>query len=253
MASALIGTSGWAYASWKGRFYPAGLPSGQQLGFYAKEFPTTEVNYSFYHLPRPETYAKWAAQAPKGFVFSVKASRLITHNRRLLHVEEAWQAFLRNALTLGPCLGPVLFQFPESFQCDLRRLNDFLDLVRHDAAGGTDIRLVFEFRHTSWFVPEIYALLRRRQAALCIADSPRYPRHHVLTCDFVYFRFHGKQQLFASSYSREELEREARYIQEYLQQGVEVYAYFNNDAKGYAVDNARLLTTLTGSADALGR
>lgn len=236
MPRLLIGTSGWTYPSWRGRFYPEDLPSRRYLEFYAREFPTAEVNYSFYHLPKPETYAKWAAQVPEGFLFSVKASRLITHTKRLQDVEEPWETFVRNARSLGPHLGPILLQFPASFRCDLDRLEAFLR-----AAGSPDLRLVFEFRHESWLVEEVYRLLSRHHAAVCIADSPGYPRRDVLTAEFAYLRFHGRTELFASRYSAAELAEEARKIRRYLRDGLDVFVYFNNDAEGHAIGNARTL------------
>lgn len=239
MARILIGTSGWTYPSWRGVFYPEDLPSRRYLEFYAREFPTTEVNYSFYHLPKPETYAKWAAQVPGDFVFSVKASRLITHTKRLKEVEEPWETFVGNARSLGPHLGPILLQFPPSFRCDRNRLATFLK-----TAGSSQVPLVFEFRHESWFVEEVYRLLKRHNAALCIADSPNYPRRDVVTADFVYLRFHGRTQLFASRYSDAELAEEAKAITRYRKAGLDVYVYFNNDALGHAVANGRTLQRL---------
>lgn len=242
MARILIGTSGWTYPSWRGTFYPEDLPSRRYLEFYATAFPTVEVNYSFYHLPRPETYAKWAAQVPEEFLFSVKASRLITHTKRLKEVEELWEMFVHNARVLGPRLGPILLQFPPSFRCELARLAAFLK-----AARESGMRLAFEFRHESWFAEEIYRLLRRHNAALCIADSPSYPRRDVVTADFAYFRFHGRTDLFASCYSRAELQAEAKTIQQYQRDGLNVFVYFNNDALAHAADNARTLVDVLGS------
>lgn len=244
MAGVWIGTSGWSYSSWRGTFYPDDLPSRRYLEFYAKEFPTTEVNYSFYHLPRPQTYASWAGQVPPGFVFAVKASRLITHTKRLLQVDEAWRAFVQSALTLGSHLGPILLQFPPGFRKDQDRLVEFLKEAQGANSDQAWLRLVFEFRHESWFTDEIYRLLRRHGAALCIADSPDCPRKDLLTTDFTYVRFHGRTQLFASSYSKAELIKEARKIKRYVRDGVEVFVYFNNDARGYAINNARTLRTL---------
>jgi uncharacterized protein YecE (DUF72 family) len=236
MAQILIGTSGWTYSSWRGTFYPEDLPSRRYLEFYARKFSTAEVNYSFYHLPKPETYAKWAAQVPDDFLFSVKASRLITHTKRLKDVEEPWETFVHNARSLGPHLGPILLQFPLSFRCERARLAAFLKTT-----GSSGIKLVFEFRHETWFTEEIYRLLRQYAAALCIADSPRYPRRDVLTTGFAYFRFHGRSQLFASRYSEAELETEARCIKRYVRDGVDVFVYFNNDAQGHALENAETL------------
>lgn len=250
MARVLIGTSGWTYPSWRGRFYPDELPSRRYLEFYAHRFPTTEVNYSFYHLPRPETYAKWAAQVPQSFVFAVKASRLITHTKRLLEVEVPWRTFVGNARSLGTRLGPILLQFPASFRCEPERLAEFLRMTRRESADHPGLRLVFEFRHESWFIDKTYRLLRRYGAALCIADSPGYPRRDVLTTDFVYLRFHGRTELFASCYSAAELEEEARNIERYLNGGVDVFVYFNNDAQGHAVDNAGTLRGLLDRSQA---
>lgn len=244
MARVLIGTSGWTYPSWKGAFYPEELPSRQYLEFYAKEFATTEVNYSFYHLPRPSTYEKWAAQVPDDFLFALKASRFITHIKRLIDVEEAWQTFVQNAHSLGPHLGPILFQFPPSFRCEPARLAAFLRIAQAPAPKSNPLKLVVEFRHESWFAEDIYHLLKRHNVALCIADSPRYPREEVITTDFTYFRFHGRTQLFASKYSDTELAEEARKIKRYLRDGLDVFAYFNNDAEGHAVENARTLRKL---------
>ncbi|WP_447974299.1 DUF72 domain-containing protein [Nitrospira sp. Kam-Ns4a] len=244
MARAFVGTSGWNYPGWRGTFYPEDLPSRRYLAFYAGEFGTTEVNYSFYHLPKPQTYANWAAQVPEGFVFAVKASRLVTHIKRLKGVEEPWGKFVEHARALGERLGPILLQFPPSWAKDEMRLAAFLALAQEAAQGKTGLRLVFEFRHESWFVEPVYRLLRRHGAALCIADSPRYPRRDVMTADFAYFRFHGRTKLFASRYTEAELAAEARAMRRFLKNGLDVYAYFNNDAEGHAVANARALKAL---------
>ena len=246
MARVFIGTSGWAYPDWRKTFYPAGLPGSRYLEFYAREFPTAEVNYSFYRLPKPETYAKWAGQVSGDFLFSVKASRLITHTRRLDGAGEAWQAFVGNARMLGARLGPILLQFPASFRCDRNRLAAFLETAQDAAPDDRPLRLVFEFRHESWFTPETFRLLKRFNAALCIADSPSYPRRDLLTADFAYLRFHGRTRLFASSYSRDELAAEARAIRRYQREGADVFVYFNNTDRGHAIANARTLTGLVG-------
>jgi uncharacterized protein YecE (DUF72 family) len=246
MARLFIGTSGWTYSSWKGTFYPEDLPSRDYLAFYSREFESTEVNYSFYHLPRPSTYEKWAAQVPDEFIFALKASRFITHVKRLVDVKEAWARFVQNAQVLASRLGPVLLQFPPSFRSDRRTLAAFLRGAQRSAPKSYPLRLVFEFRHESWFSGLTYALLRRCNAALCIADSPRYPRRDVLTADFVYLRFHGRTNLFASKYTDAELAEEAMQITRYLRDGLDVYVYFNNDALGHAVENARTLKRLVG-------
>jgi uncharacterized protein YecE (DUF72 family) len=237
-----IGTSGWNYGDWRGRFYPPDLPSKQYLGWYARHFRTVEVNYSFYHLPRPSTYENWAAQVPDGFVFAVKASRLITHIRRLEGAGEEWRKFLDNAAALGAKLGPILLQFPPSFKANADALGAFL------SATPKPPHLAFEFRHASWFDPEILDTLRRHHAALVIADSERYPQAPAVpTAPFMYLRFHGPAELFASSYSDGQLSAWSRRIQAWLAQGLSVYAYFNNDFHGHALANARTLECLVGA------
>jgi uncharacterized protein YecE (DUF72 family) len=242
----LIGTSGWTYASWKGTFYPEDLPSKRYLEFYAREFPTTEVNYSFYHLPKPQTYANWAKQVPSAFVFAVKASRLMTHTKRLRGVEDAWRTFVQHARALGPHLGPILLQFPPNMRGDERRLADFLQQAQAVVPDGPGLRLVFEFRHETWFTDATYRLLQQHGAALCIADSPAYPRRDIRTTAFVYFRYHGRSELFASDYSEGELRAQAEKIKRFVSEGADVYVYFNNDVRGFAVANARMLKALLG-------
>jgi uncharacterized protein YecE (DUF72 family) len=241
----LIGTSGWTYASWKGSFYPEHCPRRQRfLEYYAQEFLTTEVNSSFYHLPRVATYEQWAAQVPADFVFALKVSRLITHHKRLVEVEEPWRAFVGRARVLGRRLGPLLLQFPPSFQHDRPRLARFLAAADRQPGPDPPLRLVFEFRHESWFREDIYDLLRRHGAAVCVADSPRYPRREVRTAAFAYLRFHGRTQMFASSYTDAELAQEAQLLKRDVRAGLDVFVYFNNDACGHAVANARKLRWL---------
>lgn len=174
----------------------------------------------------------------------MKASRLITHAKRLLSVEEVWHRFVDHALTLGSNLGPILLQFPPGFRRETARLADFLQMAQAGSDDRVKLRLVCEFRHESWFTDEIYQLLQHHKTALCIADSPTFPRQDVITADFTYIRFHGRSALFASNYSEAELTPEAEMMQKHLRQGLDVYAYFNNDLRGHAVDNARLLRAL---------
>ena len=241
MARILIGTSGWAYGSWKRCFYPPGLPDKQRLSFYARRFTTTEVNYSYYHVPSEQTYRRWASQVPSDFVFAVKANRMITHVGRLQGVEAEWQAFVPGVRQLGPAIGPILVQLPPSFQINTSRLAAFLDMAGERSSG---VRLAFEFRHASWFTAETYRLLTRYQAALCIADGLRHPRRNVLTTDFAYFRFHGRLPRAAPCYREEELREEADLIERFGGEGIERYVYFNNDADGHAPANAGRLSEL---------
>jgi uncharacterized protein YecE (DUF72 family) len=241
MAHLYIGTSGWVYRSWKGPFYPDTLPSRRYLAHYAQEFETTEINSSFYHLPRASTFTNWAEQVPEDFIFAVKASRFLTHIKRLLDPEEPWQRFIESAVNLGSRLGPILLQFPPSFKIQASRLETFFNVAQAVKPRPTPLKLVCEFRHESWFHPDIYRLLNRYHVAWCIADGAKYPRKDLVTTDFAYIRYHGRSKMFASNYSKAVLLKEARLIKQHLRDGLDVFVYFNNDAQANAVRNARLL------------
>ena len=244
-----IGTSGWAYEDWLGRFYPENLPSEKRLGYFSRFFKTAEINYSFYHLPRQTTYYKWFQETPSDFIFSVKVSRFITHIKRLREVDSSWSLFLKNALALKNKLGPFLFQFPASFKKDKKRiekLEDFLKLLRKSRNREKKIllRFAFEFRDKSWFEDETYGLLQKYGAGWVIADSSRYPRANITTSDFAYFRFHGPTSLFSSKYSRRQLSEEASLIVKYLRKKMDVFCYFNNDFQAFAIENAKELVEI---------
>jgi uncharacterized protein YecE (DUF72 family) len=246
MAGFFIGTSGWNYKHWDGLFYPADLAKRRWLDFYSQHFNTAEVNYSFYRLPSPSTYEKWLTQVPEDFLFSLKCSRLITHAKRLNTLGDLWQNFLRNAVVLGDQLGPILCQFPDNFQADAARLNDFLSSARSAVEHNLHLRLATEFRHESWFTPAVYRVLEKHNVALVIASSSVYPHKKRITADFAYCRYHGPGALFGSRYSEKQIETEARMIEKFLEDRLDAYAYFNNDGHAYAVKNAlqlqRLLT-----------
>ena len=240
-----VGTSGWTYDDWRGIFYPEKLKPKDYFDFYARQFCTTEINSSFYHLPKLETFANWCAKAPEGFRFAVKASRLITHVRRLRDVREQWETFLKHAAGLGEKRGPVLLQLPPSFKRTDELLAGFLELSGELGAG----EVAFEFRDPSWFHPDVLEIALRHRAALVIADSERYPQAPgVPTAGFVYLRFHGPGQMFSSLYTKEDLEPWAKRIVKWLAGGRDVYAYFNNDFEGHALTNARELRKLVGAA-----
>ncbi|MDI6602833.1 MAG: DUF72 domain-containing protein [Patescibacteria group bacterium] len=243
-----IGTSGWIYSHWEGIFYPEDLPGKDKLKYFSKHFKTAEINYSFYHLPRPSTYQNWYSQTPEDFLFAVKASRFITHIKRLKGVREAWKTFLENALYLKEKLGPILFQFPPSFKAaeeNIKRLNQFLILLKtYRGQTSVNLRFACEFRHISWCDKKIYNLLKKYNVAWVIADSPSYPKAEVVTADFVYIRMHGSKVLFSSKYTKEELSPLAQKIKKWLKQNLNVYVYFNNDAMGYAIENAKTLLKL---------
>jgi len=232
-----VGTSGWNYGDWKGKFYPEGLSAREWLNFYAQRFSTVEVNYSFYHLPRPSTYENWAKAVPDDFIFGLKASRVVTHIKRLRGVKEELSKFLENSKVLGSKLGPLLFQFPPSFRANPTLLKEFLKLKT------TNQRWAFEFRHSSWFVKEIYKILETQNVALVMADSPRHPLVKEITADFTYLRFHGAEEMFSSKYSKSELTAWAKEIRKWLRQ-LDVYAYFNNDIRAAAVENSKMLAEI---------
>jgi len=253
MAKLYIGTSGWVYSHWTGVFYPENLSSKDKLKYFSQYFKTAEINYSFYHLPRPTTYQNWYNQTPKDFVFAVKASRFITHIKRLFGIKKAWQQFIENALSLKEKLGLILFQFPSSFKAtdeNINRLEKFLKLICADSLAiraDSRLRFALELRHKSWCDEKIYKLLKKHNASWVIADSPYYPKAEVITADFVYIRMHGSKVLFASKYTDKELKELAQKIKKWLKQNLDVYCYFNNDFYGYAIENAKTLLGLVNS------
>jgi uncharacterized protein YecE (DUF72 family) len=233
--SVLVGTSGWVYDHWVGRFYPEDLPEKKWFDYYSRRFDTVEINNSFYRLPSRATFAGWRKAAPEGFLFTVKASRYITHVKKLKDPEEGVLNFYQNLSGMGDRCAAVLFQLPPKWHLNLDRLARFFEV-----APG-DYRIVFEFRDSSWLAEEVYDLLRARGAALCAADSPFYPGPRVVTSDFVFFRMHGGRGPERPSYGAKELRGLASEIDEHLRDGRDAFAYFNNDHNGYAVDNAMAL------------
>ena len=242
MARAYIGTSGWNYRQWRGSFFPEGLPTKQWLSFYAGRFDSVEVNYSFYRLPSKEICETWYQQTPKSFRFAMKASRYITHIKRLRNTRESWDIFLERVLILKQKLGPILLQFPSSFQATEANLQAVDDFLQYAGKTNTSRRLALEFRHRSCFGQEMLAILRNHRAALVISHSSRYPVPEIAaTSDFVYFRFHGPTEMFASSYSDADLRDWAEKMKTFLGMQRDVYAYFNNDSGGHAPRNAQIL------------
>jgi uncharacterized protein YecE (DUF72 family) len=232
----LIGCSGWNYADWKGPFYPEkGCPASRWLEYYAQHFDTVEVNSTFYRLASPEAVARWLRQTPEHFVFAPKISRYITHIKRLSYIE-AVDRFYEGIKPLveSPKFGPVLWQLPENFHRSDERLAQTLE----NLPPG---RHCFEFRHPSWFNEDVYRLLRRHDAALVIGDHPERPfQTHEMTTDFTFIRFHYGRRGRGGNYSRAELEEWAARIEDWSR-SVDVFAYFNNDWKAYAIRNALFL------------
>jgi uncharacterized protein YecE (DUF72 family) len=234
-----VGCSGWNYDDWRGRLYPEGLGKPRWLSRYAEEFDTVEVNSTFYRLASRDAVARWVEHTPDGFVFAAKASRYLTHVRRLREIEQGIHRYYERIMPLVESgkLGPVVWQFPANFRREgdaLERVANTLELVPHG-------RHCFEFRHESWFNDDVYALLRERDAALVIGDHPKWPfQAHELTADWTLVRLHHGRRGRRGNYSQSELDEWARRIADWRRRA-EVFVYFNNDWEGFAVENARSL------------
>lgn len=247
MAELYIGTSGWNHDGWRGILYPRESKPEDYLSHYTRRFNSTEIKDSFHHIPEDQDWIDWAAAAPDGFVFAVKVAKSITHGKKLKGSPGPWQTFLDKTQLLAGKLGPLLIQLPTTFKCDIGVLERFLDSV----PAAREQRLALEARHASWFDPLALYDLSRLGIAAVIADSDRYPEApHVPTAKFVYLRFHGPGQMFASRYSPDDLKPWAERIQKWLEGGRNVYAYFNNDYEGHAVANARMLQKMVASKSA---
>ena len=241
MRTVRIGCSGWNYAHWRERVYPKGLPARRWLDYYSGLFDTVEINNTFYRLPRRDSVAGWVAQSPPGFLFAVKASRYLTHVKRLQDMGQGLARFYERIepLVRSPKMGPVLWQLPPTFRRDDERLAAAL-------ASLPEGRHCFEFRHESWFVPETYEALREHRVALVIGDHPSRPWQALeLTADWTFLRFHYGHRGRHGNYSERELEVWAERIEAWCERA-DVFAYFNNDWEGYAVANGRWLQRRLG-------
>ena len=235
-----IGTSGWHYRHWCGPFYAEKLPASKMLDCYIQHFDTVEINNSFYKLPNVSTFQAWREATPKGFVFAVKASRFITHNKKLKEPENALNNFLPRAEALNEKLGPILFQLPPSWKVNAERLQQFLDaLPRYH-------RYAFEFREPSWNTPAVFDILRRYNAAFCIHELAGFHAPLEITADFTYVRLHGPGGKYQGSYSDERLQKWADWITDQRSRLKAVYVYFDNDQAGYAAQNAIRLKKIVG-------
>lgn len=237
-----VGTSGWSYDHWAGVLYPAGTPTSRRLAIYAAEFDTVELNASFYRWPTDRTFAGWRHRLPEGFLLSVKASRGLSHARRL-HEPDSWVDRIAGAWhELGERRGVVLVQLRADQERDDARLDYFL------ARMPPWVRVTMELRHPSWQDDAVFALLQRHGAAYCVLSGAGLPCVLRATADFVYVRLHGPDHhhLYAGSYSDDDLRWWAARIGEWAAGGRDVFAYFNNDGHGHAVRNARTLRALLG-------
>jgi uncharacterized protein YecE (DUF72 family) len=277
-----IGVSGWRYGPWRGVFYPEGLRQKDELTFLAERFPTVEINGTFYSLQRPANFQAWLDQTPADFLFAVKGSRYITHMLRLTRIEKPMANFLASGmLALGRKLGPILWQFPPSFRCNLDKLEAFFALLprdteaaarlarKHDArVSGRSflrpgpkrkLRHAVEIRHDSFADPDFIKLLRKHDIGLVVADTVEWPLLMDVTSDFVYCRLHGSEELYASGYDDDALERWADRIAAWARgrdpadatrviekpgpkrARRDVFVYFDNDKKVRAPFDARSL------------
>ncbi len=233
-----IGTSGYHYLHWRGPLYPPDLPTSRWLPYYAGEFDTVELNATFYRLPTESAIANWYDQVPDSFLFAVKGSRFLTHMKKLKDSGTGLDRFFSRASGLHDKLGPILWQLPPGWEANPDRLAAFL------AALPKHRRYAFEFRDDSWYVPEVYDLLERHGAALCLFHMAGFQTPLQLTAPFVYLRLHGPAGPYQGSYSDDQLAVWADRTADWSPKVQAVYAYFNNDTRGYAVANARTLKRL---------
>jgi len=276
---AFIGISGYDYKPWRGTFYPDTLPARRWLEYASGKFDSIELNGTFYSLKSPPVFERWVAETPDGgFVFAVKGGRFITHNLKLRNATAAMGNFFASGvLALGGKTGPFLWQLPATYRFDAERLDSFMRTLPRDSADGEAVarqhddrlrrgalveaaaavpfRHAFEVRHESYFHDEFYAILRAHHCAFVIADTAgKFPSAEEVTANFVYVRLHGSRQLYASSYTDDELDAWAAKISRWRKSGRDVYVYFDNDMKTHApFDAMRLMERVAPSARQAGR
>jgi uncharacterized protein YecE (DUF72 family) len=238
--SARVGCSGWEYRHWSGSFYPVDIPKNRWFDYYASVFDTVEINNTFYRLPEERTFAAWAERAPPRFVYAVKASRFLTHMKKLKDPEEPIQRLFSRMRPLHRHLGPVLYQLPPGWKRDVPRLEHFLQVLPRG------VRHVIEFREPSWYAEEVTVLLAKAGVAMCLHDMQGSATGRERVGPFVYVRFHGTTGKYGGGYSDHRLEGWAEWLQAQRGAGTDVYAYFNNDVGGHAPRNALTLRRLMG-------
>jgi uncharacterized protein YecE (DUF72 family) len=237
-----IGTSGWTYDGWRGPFYPTDLPKKAWLDWYALQFPSAEVNFSFYRTPSLEAVTAWRKATPPGFLFAWKASRFITHWKRL-HPDTCQNSIdlmVTRLKALKQKAGPVLFQLPPQFETDCDRLARFLGMLPRR------YRYAFEFRHRSWYAPQVIDVLREHNVSLCLSDHHHAPAPWIVSADHVYVRGHGPGGRYKDNYAEGTLREWAAHIRKWRRQGRCVFVFFDNDQKSAAPVDARRLMALLG-------
>jgi uncharacterized protein YecE (DUF72 family) len=231
-----VGTSGYNYPEWKGTFYPEKMPAAKMLPFYAQHFATVEINYTFYRVPNEKILAGWSRETPPEFRLTLKAPKRITHIARLRECADLLAYFLKTAATLGPKLGAILFQLPPYFRKDLDVLEGFLQLLPEGTCAA------FEFRHASWMDPEVFARLRARDIALCVADSEKFSTPVEITASYGYFRLRDE------GYRPEDLVRWAQVIREHAAHCSDVFVYFKHEESGIGPQFAKILLQALAAA-----
>lgn len=241
MAAIRIGTSGYSYKHWVGRYYPAGLKPAKMLEHYLRDFDTVELNNTFYQLPNESTFDSWRDSTPPAFLYAVKGSRFITHMIKLKDAERGLVNFLPRAERLGPKLGPILWQLPPGWKLNVERLEEFLSLL------PPEHRYTFELRNETWMTEAVYDVLRRYNAAFCIYELAGYQSPLQLTADWTYIRLHGPTHFkYQGSYSDAQLAEWATRIRTWSRRMKAIYVYFDNDDSAYAVENALTLKRMLG-------
>ncbi len=230
-----VGTSGWSYDHWKGPFYPKALPTDQMLEYYAQHFRSVEINSSFYRLPEKKTLRHWYDSTPDDFLFTAKASRYITHMKKLGEPQKTVPAFLDRISMLDDKLGPILFQLPPRWHFNAERLSDFLDSL------SNEFRYAFEFRDRSWLNRQTFELLARRNMSFCIYELEGFITPYEMTADHIYVRLHGPDGAYQGNYSHKTLAARTEMFKDWAHQGNTVWCYFDNDECGYAAKNASQL------------
>ena len=234
-----IGCSGWQYKHWRGDFYPAALPTTRWFSHYSGAFDTVEINNSFYRLPPAETFTRWREQAPPGFLYAVKASRFLTHMKKLKDPDDPLQRFFDNAHHLESHLGPVLYQLPPGWPVNTDRFEQFLIALHNPALGvGSRVRHAVEFREPSWYDHRVFALLQKYGVALCLHDMQGSATGKIVVGPFVYVRFHFGTSKYGGRYPDDRLDEWAQWLAERTLDGLDVFAYFNNDTGGHAPRDA---------------